>query len=143
MDNPLLFFLFLALSLGYPLDAANDDRAELTRRLVSLGDFSETVRMSTMMSRVDALLDQGVDINAYTGSYPNITTALQKAVSLGNIKMAKVLLSRGADPNFPKIDHLSPLALALKNDDRSMIKLLLDNGALADCPSRVLKLLDN
>jgi ankyrin repeat protein len=46
-----------------------------------------------------------------------------------DFQLAKSLLERGSNPNVRMEDGITPLWLAVSNDDTDMIKLLIDHGA--------------
>jgi ankyrin repeat protein len=72
--------------------------------------FFELVRAdSADRDTVDFLLERGVDINALG---PDGKAALHLAVVDGDVKLAKRLITAGADVNLPDADGKPPLALA-------------------------------
>jgi hypothetical protein len=83
---------------------------------------------------VEWLLERGADINASTDAYG---TALALAVSYGEgTDMAKLLLSRGADPNGCAADRVTPLMQAAQWNNVEGIALLLRAGARPNTRSR-------
>jgi len=76
---------------------------------------------------MEMLLSRGAKINlGYEGE-----NALMLAVGLGDIKMAKYLLSKGADPNASEGSDLTGthLMFAAEKGNLEMIKLLVEHGA--------------
>ncbi|KAF3386291.1 Ankyrin-2 [Penicillium rolfsii] len=83
-------------------------------------------------------------------------TALQAAISKGHLEVAKFLVQSGADVNVPSVEHLqhyrrlplfnseliawqTPVQLATKVNDLAILRILLENGALAmACPISIL-----
>lgn len=56
-------------------------------------------------------------------------TPLGIAAMAGNVKIARLLIEKGAGVNVPNIDRIMPLHLAVKIENRDMITLLLGKGA--------------
>ena len=111
---------------GFPLiDAARDGSLQAVKLLVQAG------------ARVDLYLSQCCG------------TALQAAASRGHLEVAKYLIHSGADCNVPNVQHLrrhglpnfhsdppmialqTPVQLAAKMNDISLLQVLLEHGASA------------
>ena len=77
------------------------------------------------------LLSSGADVN-YTTS--DGTTPLMTAISNGNMKVARELLKRGADPSVRDNHGTTLIQLALKQHvvDWEFVKLLRDASAVLD-----------
>jgi serine/threonine-protein phosphatase 6 regulatory ankyrin repeat subunit B len=76
---------------------------------------------------VKLLLSHGANVDST--SKPDGTTLLA-AVSRGHTDVVKVLLDNGADANLSeRPDGMTPLYLAVTNQNIEIIKLLIDNGA--------------
>ena len=73
---------------------------------------------------VQHLLRSGVKVNMPK----NGKTALYAAVKGKRLKVARMLLFAGADPNMIVENHL-PLITAVQNEDEAMVETLLDTGA--------------
>jgi ankyrin repeat protein len=73
------------------------------------------------------LVQVGVDPNA---RQPNGMTVLMSAVFNGQHEVAKALLEKGAQVNADA-KGFNALSLAVERDDKSMVQLLLANGAEA------------
>ena len=64
--------------------------------------------------------------------YDDETTALIKSVMLGFYDLSSLLIEYGADVNYKTPDYgKTALLMAVANEDLKMVKLLLDNGAVA------------
>lgn len=77
------------------------------------------------------LLEVGVDPNARDKD----STPLWWAATTSQLKMATLLLDRGADPNLPGFNGRTPLMEAASKKNVALVKLLLERGgdpALAD-----------
>ena len=76
------------------------------------------------------LLNAGADVNVVTGAGKSL---LAIAVSSANIEACKVLLERGADPNFADRGGSTPLMWAIQNaalaQGHEIIDMLLKAGA--------------
>jgi ankyrin repeat protein len=136
-----------------PLEAAaRTGRVDLVRLLLNAGanlnvparDHGASVLSSAAyhgdLELMQLLIDAGADVRGPTCRHPGQghmnTTAIRVAAMLGNLAMAKLLLSYGADVNT-----LSHAAISGKLE---MLQLLLDHGAndvvaalrSANCPER-------
>ena len=76
------------------------------------------------IDEVEHLINEGMNINSVILGKSNILT---HAVYYGNINIIQLLLSHGADPNFPWGN--SVLCEAVKNGDIEIVNLLLQYGA--------------
>jgi ankyrin repeat protein len=54
---------------------------------------------------------------------------LLNAVANNNLELAKTAVTNGADVNYAKKDHYTPLTLAVKNKNAVMVSYLLNSGA--------------
>src|SRR5260370_8041156 len=81
------------------------------------------------LNRVTALLDE--DPRCLSAAPPNGRRALTAAVQFGHLTIARLLLDRGADPNWPEKDASRGAALhaAAHAGDRELVELLLAHGA--------------
>src|SRR5260370_5174440 len=81
------------------------------------------------LNRVTALLDE--DPRRLSAAPPNGRRALPAAVQFGHGAIARLLLDRGADPNWPEKDASRGAALyaAARAGDRELVELLLAPGA--------------
>ena len=82
------------------------------------------------LERVRDLLDD--DSGRIREARPSGKRPLSTAIEFGHEAMARLLLERGADPNWPE-GATAPRGVALhaaaRNGDRTMVELLLDHGA--------------
>jgi len=78
------------------------------------------------LRRVDALLEEGADVNAINrfGS-----TALLSALSKSHLDVASRLLDAGADPSLANVYANSPLTFAASKGELAMTERLLEAGA--------------
>lgn len=63
---------------------------------------------------------------AFAGSMDDM---LLTAVANNNLELAKTAVANGANVNYAKKDHYTPLTLAVKNKNAIMVAFLLNNGA--------------
>jgi len=82
--------------------------------------------MNRDMAAVRSLVKQGVDVNA---PGPDGSTALHRAVRIGEADTAAVLIRAGARVTVSNRSGATPLYLACFNGNTAMIRLLLDSGA--------------
>jgi ankyrin repeat protein len=83
--------------------------------------------MASDRETVRALLHQGVDVNASQGDG---MTALHWTALYGDVEMARMLLYAGANVKAStRLGALTPLLLASKSGQASMVSTLLDAGA--------------
>lgn len=83
----------------------------------------EAIEKSKNIEIVKLLIEKGANVNG--ANFP-----LFRAVSNNDLKMAKFLITNGADVN--KLEYtqgLTPLMVAVSNDNMEMVKILLTNGA--------------
>jgi ankyrin repeat protein len=73
----------------------------------------------------DKLLAHGADVNAGDGK----NTALHGAVFFGQLEMARWLLDHGANANARDLQRKTPLAIAKKQGQTEIAKLLEQHGA--------------
>ncbi len=93
--------------------------------LLFFGDLHVAVR-SGDADRVKALLDGGANVNERDSLGG---TALHDASWAGDLKMAEMLLARGADPNLPHLEGGStPLHYAVITNHPEVVELLLLKG---------------
>jgi ankyrin repeat protein len=82
------------------------------------------------LDRVTELLDE--DPRRIQFARPNLRRPLSAAVEFGHDEIARLLLSRGADPTWPDADDSSrgaALHIAARIGNRAMVELLLEHGA--------------
>jgi ankyrin repeat protein len=77
-----------------------------------------------------ALLDAGADPDVV----PNgaVDTPLTTAIQSGNTALVRLLLERGASPNFVTSQGVSPLMAAGREGSGSIARVLLEHGASRD-----------
>lgn len=103
---------------GYtPLHAAAESRAEGALECASL------------------LLKHGASVEA--AALEDRCTPLVRAVGLGNERVARLLLSRGADPAVATLKGFQPLHLACSRVDEACVRLLLEYKAPVEATSTV------
>ena len=79
-------------------------------------------------SRVQHVLEAGADVNERGGPYGS--TPLGWVAQVGSIRLARMLISRGADPKSAAEKGSSPLHMATWNGDFvEIVKILLDAAA--------------
>ena len=76
------------------------------------------------MVRMQQLLDDGQDINEMC--YPGGQPALYIAARTNNLRLAEMLLKRGADPSVLTDDLVSPVWIAVSRGFDQMVELLLE-----------------
>ncbi|EAU35542.1 predicted protein [Aspergillus terreus NIH2624] len=93
---------------------------------------------------VKLLLQKGARVNLCCPRYYG--TALQAAASKGRLKVVEYLIQHGADVDVPRvlpsqcdkeiISHLTPVQIAAKTNDETLLEILLQHGASAiSCPA--------
>jgi ankyrin repeat protein len=75
------------------------------------------------------LFGRGSELDALSEGESVDETPLAKAVRMGDLESAKLLLSLGADVNRRDSTGVPPLMIALPNPDRTMLTMLVENGA--------------
>jgi ankyrin repeat protein len=76
---------------------------------------------------VESLLAVGADAGAVAAH--SLVTPLIRAAEGGHLDVARLLVSRGADPNAQDADGRTALAAAAEHGDPAVVKLLLEAGA--------------
>jgi ankyrin repeat protein len=76
---------------------------------------------------VEALLAVGADAGAAAAH--TLVTPLIRAAEGGHLDVARLLLTRGADPNTQDAEGRTALAAAAEHGDPALVKLLLEAGA--------------
>ncbi|KAJ5710588.1 hypothetical protein N7488_004744 [Penicillium malachiteum] len=76
---------------------------------------------------VESILDMGADIMLASGK-PGLI-ALEGAAAYGEIRTVRLLLDRGADPNYRDRDGWSAIHWAAEQGHRDVLLLLLERGA--------------
>ena len=109
-----------ALALSFPLAAVA--AAEPDLRLVGAAARQDA-------AAVQALLDQGVDVDARRSDG---VTALLWAAHRDDLAIAERLLAAGADPNAADDHGVTPLIRAAENASPALVERLLAAGAAAD-----------
>ena len=105
-------------------DAVLQARVE-SRRLTSRSkqNWIAAVERGEMV-RITQLLDSGQDIDEVCA--PQHSTALYVAARTNNLRVAELLLSRGANPSVLTNDLVSPAWIAISRGYDAMLELLLD-----------------
>jgi cytochrome c len=115
-----------ALALGAALALS------LVAPVASASEFIDLVKAGDVAA-VTSLLDSGTPVDELDGG----VTALYVASEGGNVELAQLLVSRGADVNITVKLQRTPLYGAVKAGHADVVKLLLDSGA---DPNKVAKL---
>ena len=84
------------------------------------------------ISKVKALLDDGIDVNA---GIDGGGTALYAASRIGNLEIVKLLLDRGAEVNITDTDGGSVLGVAAQDGHIEIVKILIAKGAKVNTSS--------
>jgi ankyrin repeat protein len=105
---------------------------ETARLLLARGAAHDLVIAAALgeLDRVTALLDQ--DPQGVRAVRPSGKGALSSALQFGHERIVRLLLDRGADPNWPEgsiAPRGSALHIAARAGDRVMVELLLEHGA--------------
>ena len=105
-------------------DAVLQARVE-SRRLTSRSkqNWIAAVERGEMV-RITQLLDSGQDIDEVCA--PQHSTALYVAARTNNLRVAELLLNRGANPSVLTNDLVSPAWIAISRGYDAMLELLLD-----------------
>lgn len=121
---------------------ANVNTAEKTHRQTPL--MYATAAKKNAGEMVKLLLSKGADVKPRTlyTEYPEISqeprvqyhpvgglTALLYAARDGCFECVEALIGNGADENVPTPEGVTPLLIALDNDNNDIAKLVLDHGA--------------
>ncbi len=88
-------------------------------------DWAEATRTGNI-ERVQALLDEGADINSLD-KYGQ--TALMNAATRGDLNLAQVLVKHGAELDHTAKYRLTALMLTVINNHKAVASVLLDAGA--------------
>jgi len=94
----------------------------------------DIARVRELIDADPTLVNQNNEYNSY---YAGSGSLLRNAATGGHLDIVKLLLERGADPNFPQegiAPHGGALYAAVGRDDYEMAKLLLDHGAYPNPP---------
>lgn len=114
------------------------NRVELVKLLLARGASIGNEGAALLSSAADRGDDKTIELLLNHGVSPNADhTALQKAITMGNMSSVHLLLDKGADPSAPDgygITPLSALSDATANinsaqDEVTIMRLLLDRGA--------------
>ena len=116
---------------------------EIYRHLVARGAYVDAwmAARKADIARVRELIDVDPTLlnrnNEYNSYYAGSGSLLANAAAGGHLDIVRLLLDRGADPNFPQegiAPHGGALYAAVGRDDYEMAKLLLDRGAYPNPP---------
>ncbi len=89
------------------------------------------------LSKIQLLLDSGVDINQTIRSYRSLTTPFIFTVKDGYIEIADFFIKQGADVNkITSMMKWSPLYYAVEKGNFEMVKLLIVAGAKVNIRDR-------
>jgi uncharacterized protein len=119
-----LYTFFSLLSLTQ-LKAQSGNNADSARNAI----LFQTIRTGNV-EKLEALLKEGANANATLEGY----SALMAATLNGTAAEMKALIKQGADVNYLNKDSITALWLAVPNEEKT--RLLLDNGAKPNIPSR-------
>ncbi|TGO66537.1 hypothetical protein BOTNAR_0059g00190 [Botryotinia narcissicola] len=119
-DHEVLL-IFILSSNDFWIDSKITDRGKsLLMEAVKMGHSVVTT----------FLLEKSTDMN-FTGKAHN-TSPLQLAVICGHTNIVKLLLEKGAEPDYQS-SHMIPLMTASSEGQLSIVELLLEYGAKIDC----------
>jgi ankyrin repeat protein len=128
----LLFAAVVCVSCGILVPSAEDLRNDSHGHLVWAARTGDVAAIGRLAAR-------GVDLNASSVTehrfiFPDIDharwTALQHAVQKQQAGAVRALLEWGADPDATEPGSVAtPLFIAASNNDRTMVKVLIDGGA--------------
>ncbi len=116
---------FIVSSFIKAADKAKEWAYDALRKAVSKGN----------KEKVEFLLDCGFDVNPHDGGPSALYLALKKSSKKLSIpgrnypEIARLLLNRGADPNFQDPWGISPLMKASSSNLLETVNLLIDHGA--------------
>ena len=114
---------FLDMLLRYGANPDSRDRAGLT-------PLMKACRHPQGYAAAKMLLSYGADVNAMTDERHDFRTVLHYAVLSGNAGIVNLLLSAGANVNFPsEFKKPTPLDFAILRSNVEMVKTLLNAGA--------------
>ncbi|MDR2240326.1 MAG: ankyrin repeat domain-containing protein [Zoogloeaceae bacterium] len=113
---------FLLLACGRVLESADPDKALFVAAYEGREQDVERILASGKVKNIDAIFSS--------------CTALHFAVAHGHIRIVRILISHGADVNFPcDRDPFTPLDFAASDGRYEIAKELVKNGADIDRPS--------
>ena len=92
--------------------------------------YDEKIRTASALIRAADL--RGKELDAVRGARLSTRTLLHVAASTGDLDFARMLLERGADPNFRKDDGQTPVFFAATYGHAAMVELLASQGARMD-----------
>jgi ankyrin repeat protein len=105
----------------------------LTRWLVTTVNSWRPQPAATNVGLATALLEAGANANEIVSQQALAVPVLSRVAQLGDVETMRVLLDRGADPNLKGFRGLTPLMIAAATTpDATMVRLLLQSGAIAD-----------
>lgn len=122
--------------------AAADQPLEVLQLLLDAGaDLNAQDRSGR--SAVDLAIEHGrhavaVWLQAKGGMQPNLLSynqGLLLAAERGEVEQVQAFLERGADPNVPSSDGVTPLILAAREGHQEVVECLLTSGADVNCCS--------
>lgn len=124
----LLMALVLLAGCGAPPNPAEEARRQMSAQGIT---FDEETFLRTAFNgdeaKVQLFLQAGIDLNLR--QKPNGATALRIAAQKNHLPVARLLLSKGADPNIPMRDGTTPLMATIFTNQVEMAKLLLQSKA--------------
>jgi ankyrin repeat protein len=105
-------------------------RADIDYSRVERGIFMYSAAYLGMLPSVRGWVDAGVDVNSRGGCFGS---ALNAAIRGKHLGIVQFLLEQQADVNLSlNQSHTTPLHLACKAQNESLLRMLLQNGALVD-----------
>ena len=119
------------LALGFAARNGQLDAATmLINAGVGLGDSSHVSPLMEALTRHDAaFVHLLLEADALPDNPFHPGHTLSMAVEWGVLSIVEILIHAGAAINVPAEDVDAPLTLAVKRQDHTLVKLLLDNGA--------------
>ncbi|MBX3734768.1 MAG: ankyrin repeat domain-containing protein [Verrucomicrobiae bacterium] len=118
-----------------------EESPDLLRRPGPNGTPLQNAASKEWIAVVEFLLDLGVSPD--DSSQHTRTTALQRAVSKGNLKLATLLLDRGADVNARGNGSETALHVAARSGHRAVAELLIERGAHLNDPGSTIQHTDS
>lgn len=106
--------------------------AAYAKELILTTPVTEVVKMTTVRGALDQITTQISSMSPFTA--PIKPTALHDASASGNIQKALSLIKSGAEIEAQDTTYMTPLMVAIKNNDTAMVTCLIDNGARLDIP---------